>query len=350
MRLPNGYGGITKLSGRRRKPYLVRKTIGWHIDTEKDKKVQDYQIIGYAATKSEALQMLAEYNNNPFDVSASKITFREVYERWSKDKFQTVSESNVKGYKASYKVCESLYEKMFKEIKLAELQNVVDTCGKNYPTLRKLKVLFNQLYEYAMKNELCSKDYSEYVDIVKHKNRNPNKRDRDKFSKEEVDRLWKLSEDKYYQIVLMLIYSGIRISEMLNLKKEDVNLSEQYFDVKLSKTENGIRRVPIADKVLPFFTNWFNDTDSEYLVHTEDGMGFAYRNYYDSYFTPLMENLGIDRTPHCTRHTCISMLAEAQVDQTTIKKIVGHSGAMTMTEKVYTHLDVEVLLNAINKI
>ena len=44
------------------------------------------------------------------------------------------------------------------------------------------------------------------------------------------------------------------------------------------------------------------------------------------------------------------MLAEAQVDQTTIKKIVGHSGAMTMTERVYTHLDVEVLINAINKI
>ena len=32
------------------------------------------------------------------------------------------------------------------------------------------------------------------------------------------------------------------------------------------------------------------------------------------------------------------------------KKIVGHKGAMTMTERVYTHLDVEVLINAINKI
>ncbi len=118
----------------------------------------------------------------------------------------------------------------------------------------------------------------------------------------------------------MLIYSGVRISEMLKLKKEDINLNEQYFDVKLSKTENGIRRVPIADKVLPFFCGWYNDTDNEYLLHTEDSKGFEYRNYYDSYFTPLMENLGIDRTPHCTRHTCISMLAEAKVDQTTIKK------------------------------
>ena len=62
-----------------------------------------------------------------------------------------------------------------------------------------------------------------------------------------------------------------------------------------------------------------------------------------------MEQIGIDRTPHCSRHTCISMLSEAGVQDTTIKKIVGHSGAMTLTEKVYTHLDMQVLVDAINK-
>ena len=79
--------------------------------------------------------------------------------------------------------------------------------------------------------------------------------------------------------------------------------------------------------------------DCEYLLHTEDGKRFLYRNYYDSYWTPLVEQIGIDRTPHCTRH----------VQDTTIKKIVGHSGAMTLTEKVYTHLDMQVLVDAINK-
>ena len=63
-----------------------------------------------------------------------------------------------------------------------------------------------------------------------------------------------------------------------------------------------------------------------------------------------MEHLKIDRTPHCCRHTCISMLAEAGVNQTIIKKIVGHSGAMTLTEKVYTHFDVKELVDAINRI
>ena len=88
----------------------------------------------------------------------------------------------------------------------------------------------------------------------------------------------------------------------------------------------------------------------EYLLHTPDQKHFDYRNYYDSYFTPLMEQLGFDHKPHDTRHTCISKLTEAHVDQTMIKKIVGHSGAMTLTERVYTHLDIETLVEAINKI
>lgn len=44
------------------------------------------------------------------------------------------------------------------------------------------------------------------------------------------------------------------------------------------------------------------------------------------------------------------MLAEAGVNQTIIKIIVGHSGAMTLTKKVYTHFDIKELIDAINTI
>ena len=329
---------------------MVRKTAGWRYDPEKDKQIQEYTIIGYAATRAEALQMLAEFNQNPIDIKAAKITFQEVYERWSKEKFPTISVSNVHGYEASFKVCSTLNNKPFKDIKLADLQFVVDTCGKNYPTLKKLKSLFSQLYDYAMKHDICNKDYAEFVDIIRYKDRNPDKRDRNKFTGEQIQRLWELAEDPYYQIVLMLIYNGCRISEFLDLRKEQVHLDEQYFDVIASKTDNGIRKVPIADKLLPFYKAWYEGSTCEYLLHTPDQKHFDYRNYYDSYFTPLMEQLGYTQTPHCTRHTCISLLAEAHVDQTMIKKIVGHSGAMTLTERVYTHLDISALVDAINRI
>ena len=44
----------------------------------------------------------------------------------------------------------------------------------------------------------------------------------------------------------------------IDLKKENVHLEEQYFDVIDSKTENGIRKVPIADKLLPYYKDWYN--------------------------------------------------------------------------------------------
>lgn len=61
-----------------------------------------------------------------------------------------------------------------------------------------------------------------------------------------------MKEDKWYQIALMLIYTGVRIGELLELEKKNVNLEEQYFDITKSKTDSGVRRVPIADCILPF--------------------------------------------------------------------------------------------------
>ena len=97
------------------------------------------------------------------------------------------------------------------------MQSVIDNCGKNYPTMKKIKTLFSQMYDYAMKNEICNKDYSGFVNILQYKDRNPDKRDRDKFTKDEIARVWTMQEDPYYQIILMLLYSGVRINIFTNL-------------------------------------------------------------------------------------------------------------------------------------
>ena len=49
------------------------------------------------------------------------------------------------------------------------------------------------------------------------------------------------------------------------------------------------------------------------------------------------------------RETCISLLAEAGVDDRLVKKIVGHKG-QGVTQQVYTHFEIQALLDAINKI
>ena len=68
MKLPNGYGSVYKLSGKRRKPYAVVVTKGWD-NTGKQIK----ELIGTARTKPEAFEMLNEYKNNPYDIKLSKI-------------------------------------------------------------------------------------------------------------------------------------------------------------------------------------------------------------------------------------------------------------------------------------
>lgn len=76
---------------------------------------------------------------------------------------------------------------------------------------------------------------------------------------------------------------------------------------------------------------------------------YSYRNYYDSYWKPLVEQLNMKHRPHDTRHTCVSLLAAAGIDERIIKKIVGHAG-QGVTENVYTHYELESLREAINKI
>lgn len=349
-RLPKGFGGVIKQRGNRTKPYMVRVKVGTIVNHEKGTAYPDYKILGYTKTRKDGILMLQEYHNNPYDLDQS-LTFEEVYWKMFDEFIYEQLPKSHNAYHASFKALEPLHRLVFKDIKVNQLQSAVDKSDKNYPTLRKVKVVINQMYKWGMKYDICPKDYSRYIDIIKHKHKNPRKRNQTPFTKNDIDILWDLANDnRYYQAILILIYTGLRITEMLELKKVDINLENQYFDVINSKTENGIRRVPIADCIQPFIAEWLAYSKTETLLCTLDHKPFLYRNYYDSYWIQLLEPLNMTYRPHMARHTFVSLMAEAKIEQTTIKKIVGHQGAMSLTERVYTHLDVNILIEAVNKI
>ena len=352
MRQPNGFGSVYKLSGKRRKPWCVRITTGWDINMESGKVIQKRKIIGTYPTKKEALIALADYNKDPYDPDLKGVTFEDIYEKWSEKHYSSgISKSNVKGYQASYRLCTKLYNMKLNDITIDHLQKVIDESGKNTPTLKKLKNLFSLMWEYAVVHDVITqdkKDKIKYLDISKAGN--PNAYNRKPFSKKEIQTVWKWKDSSVYiKVILMLIYSGVRISELLDLKKVNVNLKERWFDVVQSKTEAGVRKVPISDKVLPFFREWYDMNDCEYLISTPEGKHFGYRNYYDSYWTPFMNQMNMQHTPHEARHTCISLMTAQGVDERIIKKIVGHKG-QGVTQTVYTHIEIDDLLKAINKI
>ena len=346
MKLPTSYGSVYKLSGNRRKPYVARKTTGW-----KDNGQPIYQYIGYYEKRAEALEALLNYNKDPYDLQNDKMTFADLYEKWSEVHFENISQSNINGVKASYKLCADIKDINIHDIRLSHLQAVVDNSGKNRPTLRKLKVMFGLMYDYAVKNEILKpekRDMISYVDISKAGN--PNALDRKPFTKKEIKQLWRSAdESEIFQIPLILIYTGLRIGEFFNLKKEDVHLSERWFMVTSSKTAAGIREVPIAEKIVPFFTHWLQK-NSEYVFPNSKGNKHTDRAFREGWWQPMMTELKMDsHRPHDTRHTCVSLLTEAGVDERIIKKIVGHKGE-GVTQQVYTHIDMPYKLEAINKI
>ena len=194
MKMPNGYGSVYKLSGNRRKPWAARVTDGWVNDTKTKKSKQKYKFIGFYETRKEALLALADYNANPYNIDTANITFQEVYERWNAEHFPTVSESNVKGYKAAFLLCAPIAGRRFVDVKLDDLQACADNSGKNYPTLRKYKVLLGLMYKYAVIHKIIPKERNtvEYINIKKAGN--PNAYNREPFSAAEVACVWDVKD------------------------------------------------------------------------------------------------------------------------------------------------------------
>lgn len=344
MRKNNGYGSVIKLGGKRRKPFAVRLTAGWD-----DNGKQIFRYIGYYEKKNDAEIALADYNKNPYELSQD-ITFSELYEKWKDEHFPKVSESNCRGYMASYRACSDLHDKKVADIKLTQLQAIIDNSDKNKPTLKKMKVLWGLMYDYGVKYELIPNERREmirYVDLSKKDN--PNKYTRTIFTEKEIKKLWQHKNNNQVKIMLMLIYTGVRISELLDLKNENIHIEEHYFDIVASKTDAGIRSVPIADKIYPFFKELYEEGNEYLLTMKSTGRKFLYRNYKDAYWIPVLNEFGFDHKPHDARHTFISLMTIAEVDARIIKAIVGHSGS-GVTEQVYTHFPMDKLLDAVNLI
>ncbi len=349
MKRPNGTGSVSKLSGNRRNKYIVRKTVGVEVDFEKERTIQKQIVIGYAPTKKEALELLESYNTNPYDISSGKITFAELYERFYKSKVDSVKEATLKAYQYGYDNCEVLHSRSFADLRLGDLQKIIDESEKNFPTLKKVKTLLKLMYKYALKFDLVTKDYSEFLDLSRKQAEHDEKTEEEKhFTLEEVRTLWAHRDDDFCQSILALSWIGVRIAEFLDLKKSDVHLQERYFEVKEGKTLNAVRKVPIADIIYPYFKKWYHDGDCEYLYHNDKDMPVKYDTYLEHFKKYTESVLNNQYTCHATRHTFSSILADIDINSTVRAKLMGHSSG-PITDTVYTHLDMSVLLDAVNQ-
>ena len=94
MKLGNGYGSITKMTGNRRKKWRVRLPYSEADRLEGKKRVT----LGYFSTKAEALQALAEYHKVPEIYLNREMTFTDVYNLWKTTHYKNLNHQTINGY------------------------------------------------------------------------------------------------------------------------------------------------------------------------------------------------------------------------------------------------------------
>lgn len=344
MRNPNGFGGTSKLSGKRRRPYVARITVGWELVD--GKAVQKYQTIGYFEKRKDAIDALADYRKNPIPMKAD-ITLAELYDEWSAGKYEYISRSTVDSYKAGWKHLSKFGKVIFKELRTAQIQKVIDAChkaGMSRSSLEKIKVVATMLYGYAMQNDIVNKNYAEFVRLPKAE-----KEEKQIFTDLEIAKLEKAEGSPWVDTILILIYTGMRINELLSLTRFGVDLDKQTLTGGLKTDAGKDRVIPIHPKIFKHIKAWY-DKNGDYLICNDKGKHISDKMYREKFYYPALKALEIrELNPHCCRHTFASLMRKAGADTKAIQKLIGHS-KYSFTADTYTHTDIEELKNAIQKI
>ena len=259
MRMPNSYGSIKKLSGNRRKPFMV--CVNPKINA---KGTYSYDVLGYYEDRTEAMMALAEYNKNPYDLSGKNVTFAEVYEAFFEDKYsgtKKYSQASLASTRSAYKNCAELHNKVFADIKHSDMQRLIDSCPLKHSSLELIVTLLKQMYKFAMREELVQKDAAAYLKV--------NVAEDDvhgiRWSNEDVSKLWDNIDKLYARVLLIYLYTGWRATELLELPKTNINIYEWYM-VGGKKTKAGKDRiVPIHTRIRPFVKELY-DAPGDFLL------------------------------------------------------------------------------------
>ena len=337
MRNENGFGSIVcldKSGKKRRKPWAVRITTGW----ENGKQVRKY--LGYYRTQAEALIALAEYHKSGVDIDLTNVTLKDLFDKWLEDQEKrNITVSAKRSQYMAYNHLGKLADMPINKIKAVHLQKWMDGIDLKPSTKTKLKSTMNMVFEYATQNDIVTKNYAKFIKIEEKIEKTGSV-----FTEEEIKTLWKHSDEPIARMLLILIYTGMRIGEMLNMNRDNINFDECYM-VGGSKTEAGRDRViPIHQEILPLVKSQLGD--NKWLVQSTRGNAVNYSNLVTQ-FNTYMSGLGMNHKFHDARKTAISLMHSAGIPMETIKIIVGHAGS-DVTEKVYLFKNKNELVKVIN--
>ena len=288
-------------------------------------------------TKKEALAYLPQLKI-VVSTQDPNIKFKDLYDKWMELHSVKVTKSTINCYKSAYKYFAGLYYVEVSKIRTEHLQKCIDECPHGKRTKENMKALGTSLWKYAMQLDIVDRNYAEYLYIQKEE-----QAEKIAFSKQQLDLMWNnIKEIPDLKYVLVLCYTGMRLSEMLGAMTENYFPEEGYFITGIKSEAGKNRVITISPKIKPFFADFGQE---KHLFTALSAKKFRNEIYYPALqkldLDPLKEDGTHINTPHICRHTFATLMKNVDAPPTDKQKLIGHS-KFEMTAH-YTHTDIDSL-------
>ena len=301
---------IQKLKHATKRPYVV------------------YSVVGYFATYDEAVDALHQ--------SRQSLTLQQVYEMWLPSHAKSISSNTINNYGSAFAHLVSIHNVAMSDITYLQLQSIIDhmlSTGLSYSSCKKVRTLISQLFDYDIINGWCTTNYAKFLNLGHNKPVRPHK----PFTTQAINRLWRLPSP-IHDIPLILLYTGMRASELINLKARDVNRKQRTIKITSAKTKSGIRTIPIHDRIWPIIERRLNTI---YVIQECRAYSSLSRE-----FDKAMKAINAKHTTHDCRHTFATRLDNEGANYNAKRLLLGHASG-NVTDGVYTHKSLGQLRKSI---
>lgn len=241
------------------------------------------------------------------------------------------------------------------EIKRNNLNNYVrELREKDYSTTsvtRKIASL-RGFYKWASSNEIIKFNPAGTLEQPKLPQRLPKV-----VSTQEIDEIFSQKLDEFETVIFELLYScGLRVSELVNLKLNDIDLNGKFLSCfgKGSKErivpfgEKAKNSIKIYLKVRDYIVKKYDIDNKQFLIN-ENGKKVTRQEIYEI-VSSMGEKIHKHISPHTLRHSFATHLLENGADLRVVQELLGHSNVATT--QLYTHISKKRLKEvyfAINK-
>ena len=325
--------------------------------------------------------------DNGIDYAAGKITVIQLLERYISLK-QGVRYNTKVGYNFVLNLIkkEDFGYRQIRDIKVSDAQKWImkfHSDGKGYSTITSVRGVVKPAFQMAYNEDIIRKNPFDFklVDVV------PNNSQKRIAITDEQQKIWMdfIREDKtyckYYDEFVVLLGTGMRVSEFCGLTKSDLDFENRRirvdhqlvrerggkYYVEKTKTECGIRFIPMTDDVYQSLKNILanrrkmkteiivdgysgfilidKDCHPKVALHIENEMRWAMKKYEKLHPEQPLPHI----TPHVFRHTFCTNMANKGMDIKTLQYLMGHSD-VGVTLNVYTHASYDRAVEQMAKI